>query len=101
MKRLLLLVTMTAILCAERPHGNRDLYMALRTRILTNAEMAKVLELGDELLEDPCIDYVNGKYVPLAGCSSNPELNAKLFNEAVLQQFRLRLASKTCKGETK
>lgn len=58
----------------------RNLYWALRSRVLSEEEMAEVGRWGDRLNIEPMVSY------------SAPE-KARELNDALLQQFRLRAAA--------
>lgn len=61
----------------DREQHRRDLFWALRSRVLTNAEMAEVSSYGDQLNIECGVSYMPGE--------KSIELNA-----ALLQQFRIR-----------
>jgi hypothetical protein len=67
-------------LTADRERHRRDLYWALRSRILTDDEMKEVEQYGDYLNIEPMVSY------------SSDEKKREL-NDALLQQFKLRLAA--------
>lgn len=62
---------------AQRARDRRDLYFALRSRVLSDVEMARVAEMGTELVEDG------------DECYRQSDVD-RAFNEALLQQFKLR-----------
>lgn len=57
--------------------SRRDLYWALRSRILTDEEMARVASYGDSLVIEQMESY-------------DPAGKQKELNDALLQQFRMR-----------
>jgi hypothetical protein len=65
---------------AEIEKHRRDLYWALRSRVLTDAEMLEVEGYGDRLNIQPMVSY-------------NAEEKKREMNDALLQQFKLRLAA--------
>lgn len=62
---------------ARYEQQRRDLYWALRSRVLTDDEMAEVTRYGDGLNVEPMVPY-------------RPADKAIELNDALLQQFRLR-----------
>jgi hypothetical protein len=73
---------------AKQEQSRRDLYWALRTRVLTIEEMKQVEGLGIYL-----VVATNGSYNPV---EKEAELNA-----ALLQQFKLRLAEEEHRAKMK
>jgi hypothetical protein len=60
-----------------------DLYFAMRSRVLTKKEMSEVVDYGESLTTPLCFN----------GCFSYPEQERRAFNDALLQQFKLRVAA--------
>jgi hypothetical protein len=69
----------------HREQSRRDLYFALRSRVLTEEEMGRVAALGVHLVLDPFEVHTD--------LDKQKELNA-----ALLQQFQLRAIAAKAKG---
>lgn len=65
---------------ADYERHKSELYWALRSRVLTDAEMKEVEQMGSSMLTHPMQPYM-------------PEDVDKQFNAALLAQFRLRVAA--------
>lgn len=65
----------------ERDRHRRDLFWALRSRILTDTEMDEVARYGDDLNIESFVPY-------------SPQEKMREMNDALLQQFKLRAAAK-------
>lgn len=61
----------------EHNQHRKDLYWALRSRILTDEEMDEVAQYGDSLCIEPMVSYY-------------PAEKKQELNDALLQQFRMR-----------
>lgn len=64
----------------------RNLYWALRTRVLTDEEMGRVASLGISLCIEPMTPYREIDKI-------------RELNEALLQQFKLRAITSQLKGD--
>lgn len=69
---------------AKAEKERSDLYWALRTRVLTTKEMDEVQKRGSSLVSPMCWSW--------CGADNRVE-EEKIFNDALLQQFRLRIAA--------
>ena len=65
---------------AQEEQQRRDLYFSLRSRVLTDKEMQEVADYGKYLNIDSSVPYNEGD-------------KAKELNDALLTQFKLRLAA--------
>lgn len=65
---------------ARSAQARRDLYWALRTRVLTADEMSRVQQMGLWLVTEENTPYYEAN-------------KQREFNEALLQQFKLRIAA--------
>jgi hypothetical protein len=73
-----------------------ELYWALRTRLLTDEEMAEVMRHGNDLLVQR---FWRGS-CSQSGYSINTVENERRLNEALLQQYRFRLLAAQIKKES-
>ena|ERR1700690_3575720 len=77
---------------AKENKHRQELYFAMRSRLLSVKEMQEVSTLGEFLVRPLC---------PYA-CSDDPDEYRRAFNDALLQQFKIRVAanrSECCKKE--